>query len=81
MTTDEHNFGVALLLAQYNSLLRRTSYGADAEKTPMFAVLLDAVRFYLSDRKAKSRYRRIRFEETRRWFQGSAEQGGHKLCL
>ncbi len=79
MTTNEQNFGVALLPAQYNSLLRRTSYSADAEKALMFAVLLDAVRLCLSDRKAKSRYRRIRFEETRRWFRESAEQGGHKL--
>jgi hypothetical protein len=81
MTTGpiEETFGGYLLPAQYNSLLRSTCYGAEAEKNLMLAVLTDAVRIYLSDRNASTRERRIRFEETRRWFEQSAGNGVRDL--
>ncbi len=64
-----------VLPAQYNALTRLACYGAEAEKSLMLAVLMDAVRIYLSDRKPNTRERRIRFEETRRWFEEPAHKG------
>jgi hypothetical protein len=81
MTTglNEEHFEGALLPAQYNSLVRRTCHGAEAEKNLMLAVLMDAVRIYLSDRKAGTKERRIRFEETRRWFEQPAGNGADDM--
>jgi hypothetical protein len=66
---DNHNFETCLLPAQYNALLRGRRWArSEAELSLMLAVLRDALRIYLSDRKSRSRERRIRFEETRQWF-------------
>jgi pyrroloquinoline quinone (PQQ) biosynthesis protein C len=66
---DDQNFETSLLPAQYNALVRgRRWAGSEAELGLMLAVLKDAVRIYLSDRNATTRERRVRFEETRRWF-------------
>jgi|SRR5579885_1659288 len=67
--TDDQNFETSLLPAQYNALIRGHRWaGSEAELGLMLAVLKDAIRIYLSDRHATTRERRIRFEETRRWF-------------
>lgn len=70
---EEDSFEGCLLPAQYNSLVRRARFGAsEAERSLMLAVLKDAIRICLSDRNAATRERRLRFEETRRWFEDSA---------
>jgi hypothetical protein len=75
----EENLEGCLLPAQYNSLVRRTCYGSEAEKSLLLAVLMDAIRIYLADRRANTRERRVRFEETRRWFEEAPCGGGREI--
>ena len=65
-----------LLPSQYNSLVRGKRYEtSEAEKGLLQAVLEDAIRTYLSDRNANTGPRRVRFAETKRWFEDSVDDG------
>lgn len=64
----DRNWGTFLLPVQFDSQVRRISYGFEAEKSLMFGVLRDAIRVLLWSRGAKSIRRRHAFEETRKWF-------------
>jgi len=72
MTIDSNEdlFGCGLLPAQYNSLVRSTRYEvSEGERCLLQAVLEDAIHTYLSHRNARTRLRRLRFLETRQWFE------------
>ena len=65
-----------LLPSQYNSLVRGKRYEtSEAEKGLLQAVLEDAIRTYLSDRNTDTGPRRVRFAETKRWFEDSVDDG------
>ena len=66
----EDVFGCGLLPTQYNSLVRNTRYEiSEGERCLFQAVLEDAIHIYLSHRNARTRSGRLRFLETRQWFE------------
>ncbi len=73
---DQGIFSDYLLPAQYNALIRSGHAAAsEAEKKLLLSVLADAIRSFLLDRNATTRPRRLRFLETKRWFEESSECG------
>lgn len=69
--TAAENFGSFILPCQYNELIRRPSR-LEGEKRLMWAVLEDAIRTHLVNRKCATRNQRIAYEQTRRWFEAPA---------
>jgi hypothetical protein len=77
---DQEIFSDYLLPVQYSALVR-SGYAAapEAEKNLLLGVLADAIRSFLLDRNATTRPRRLRFLETKRWFEESFECGAQGL--
>ena len=65
------DFNDSILPSQYNNLVRRRSPLNDGEYRLLWAVLENAIRSYLANRKCSNPIQRIRFEEVRSWFEPS----------
>ena len=83
MTVDfnEEIFSDCLLPVQYSALSLRSGHAAasEAEKNLLLSVLADAIRSFLLDRNATSRPRRLKFLETKQWFEESSERDAQGL--
>lgn len=62
------DFGSALLPSQYNEMVRRSA-NMSGEQRLLWAVLEDAIRSWLANRKCATRQQRIAFHNVRRWFE------------
>jgi hypothetical protein len=59
----------AILLTQYNDLVRRHSPNAEGEYRLIWATLEDAIRIYLANRSCSNAAQRRKFEEICDWFE------------
>jgi hypothetical protein len=65
------DFNDSILPSQYNDLVRRRAPLNDGEYRLLWAVLEDAIRSYLANRKWSNPIQRMKFEEVRSWFEPS----------
>jgi len=81
--SNEDYLSGCLLPEQYQAITRSKRYlASEAERKLLLAVLADAVHICLSCKGARTRQRRVRFEEARRWFldeTGPRAAGGLRL--
>ncbi len=66
----------SILPSQYNDLIRRRSPAAEGEYRLLWAVLEDAIRTYLENRRCSNPIQQTRFEEVRGWFEVAQDYSG-----
>jgi hypothetical protein len=66
----------AILLWQYNDLMRRRSGGFEAERRLLWAVLENAINTYLTNMRCATAKQHNEFEEISDWFRPSRDQSG-----
>jgi hypothetical protein len=62
-----------VLPSQYNDLFGRRSVYRDGEYRLLFAILEDAIKTYLANKRCANPAQKKRFEETRGWFESARE--------